>query len=43
MLKAFRKFVKVVIRKRNRALASQILEVVKVPEDRVRRYRLCGG
>ena len=34
MLKAFRKFVKVVIRKRNRTLASQILEVVKVPKDR---------
>jgi len=34
MLKAFRKFVKVVIRKRNRTLASQILEVVKVPKDK---------
>jgi len=34
MLKAFRKFVKVVIRKKNRTLASQILEVVKVPKDK---------
>jgi len=34
MLKAFRKFVKAVIRKRNRTLASQILEVVKVPKDK---------
>jgi len=34
MLEAFRKFVKASIRKRNRTLASQILEVVKVPKDR---------
>ena len=34
MVKAFRMFVKTVIRKRNRTLASQILDVVKVPKDR---------
>jgi len=33
MLKAFRKFVWVVVKKRNRTLASQILDVVKVPKD----------
>ncbi len=34
MLKAFHKFVTVVVRKKNRTLASQILEVVKVPKDK---------
>jgi len=33
MVKAFRKFVKAVIKKRNRTLATQILEAVKVPKD----------
>ncbi|ADM28064.1 hypothetical protein Igag_1258 [Ignisphaera aggregans DSM 17230] len=33
MVKAFRKFVKVAIKKRNRTLATQILEAVKVPKD----------
>lgn len=33
MLKAFRKFISVVVKKKNRTLATQILDVVKVPKD----------
>ncbi len=34
MLKAFRKFVSIIIKKRNPMLASQILDIVKIPRDR---------
>ena len=34
MIKALRTFVKTIVRKRNRTLATQILETLKVPKDR---------
>ncbi len=43
MFKAFRKFVVVVVRKKNRTVVSQILEVVKVPKDKSKELPLCSG